>query len=179
MFPSGHPSKYWLGSTLLNFSDRTRTGVFSVIWPLASVRVTLKVFQLHVFTPREQIKKAEHQRLLKERSQKCSAFLLKRSRLVFKRVVAFLTPSQWSLRLKSTALVGQWIPPWTWPNKKGRTPKTPQKREVRSALPFSKASPFWGRLVKLTRQIIQSKGLSLNRSQYGSCSTKYDTPAGS
>jgi hypothetical protein len=90
---------------------------------LASVRVTLKVFQLHVFTPREQIKKAEHQRLLKERSQKCSAFLLKRSRLVFKRVVAFLTPSQWSLRLKSTALVGQWIPPWTWPNKKGRTPE--------------------------------------------------------
>ena len=123
MFPSGHPSKYWLGSTLLNFSDRTRTGVFSVIWPLASVRVTLKVFQLHVFTPREQIKKAEHQRLLKERSQKCSAFLLKRSRLVFKRVVAFLTPSQWSLRLKPTALVGQWIPPWTWPNKKGRTPE--------------------------------------------------------
>ena len=123
MFPSGHPSKYWLGSMLLNFSDRTRTGVFSVIWPLASVRVTLKVFQLHVFTPREQIKKAEHQRLLKERSQKCSAFLLKRSRLVFKRVVAFLTPSQWSLRPKSTALVGQWIPPWTWPNKKGRTPE--------------------------------------------------------
>lgn len=27
-------------------------------------------------------------------------------------------------------------------------------------------------------QIIQSKGLSLNRSQCGSCSTKYDTPAG-
>ena len=27
--------KYWLGSTLLNFSDRTRTGVFSLIWPLA------------------------------------------------------------------------------------------------------------------------------------------------
>ena len=35
VFPGGHPSKYWLGSTLLNFSDRTRTGVFSVIWPLA------------------------------------------------------------------------------------------------------------------------------------------------
>ena len=35
-----------------------------------------------------------------------------------------------------------------------------------------------GRLVELTRQIIQSKGQSLNRSQYGSCSTKYDTPAG-
>ena len=32
--PGGHPSKYWLGSTLLNFSDQTRTGVFNVIWPL-------------------------------------------------------------------------------------------------------------------------------------------------
>ena len=37
VFPGGHPSKYWLGSTLLNFSDRTRTGVFSVIWPLATL----------------------------------------------------------------------------------------------------------------------------------------------
>ena len=35
VFPGGHPSKYWLDSTLLNFSDRTRTGVFNVIWPLA------------------------------------------------------------------------------------------------------------------------------------------------
>ena len=39
VFPGGHPSKYWLSSTLLNFSDRTRTGVFNVIWPLASTRV--------------------------------------------------------------------------------------------------------------------------------------------
>ena len=44
VFPGGHPSKYWLGSTLLNFSDRTRTGVFSVIWPLASERVEIKHF---------------------------------------------------------------------------------------------------------------------------------------
>ena len=42
MFPGGHPSKYWLDSTLLNFSDRTRTGVFNVIWPLA--------FESHKFT---------------------------------------------------------------------------------------------------------------------------------
>jgi hypothetical protein len=34
VFPGGHPSKYWLGSMLLNFSDRTRTGVFNMIWPL-------------------------------------------------------------------------------------------------------------------------------------------------
>ena len=44
VFPGGHPSKYWLGSTLLNFSDRTRTGVFSVIWPLASERGEIKHF---------------------------------------------------------------------------------------------------------------------------------------
>ena len=37
VFPGGHPSKYWLGSMLLNFSDRTRTGVFNMIWPLARV----------------------------------------------------------------------------------------------------------------------------------------------
>ena len=34
VFPGGHPSKYWRGSMLLNFGDRTRTGVFSMIWPL-------------------------------------------------------------------------------------------------------------------------------------------------
>ena len=45
MFPSGHPSKYWLGSTLLNFSDRTRTGVFSVIWPLAKEGARNILFQ--------------------------------------------------------------------------------------------------------------------------------------
>ena len=33
VFPGGHPSKYYPGSTLLNFGDRTRTGVFNVIWP--------------------------------------------------------------------------------------------------------------------------------------------------
>ena len=34
VFPGGHPSKYWRGSMLLNFGDRTRTGAFSMIWPL-------------------------------------------------------------------------------------------------------------------------------------------------
>ena len=45
VFPGGHPSKYWLDSTLLNFSDRTRTGVFNVIWPLASERARSSLFQ--------------------------------------------------------------------------------------------------------------------------------------
>ena len=48
VFPGGHPSKYWLGSTLLNFSDRTRTGVFSVIWPLAKAKVQISKFEAQV-----------------------------------------------------------------------------------------------------------------------------------
>ena len=31
VFPSGPPSKYYLGSSAFNFSDRTRTGVFALI----------------------------------------------------------------------------------------------------------------------------------------------------
>ena len=34
MFPSGLPSKYYPGPMLLNFSDRTRTGAFNMVWPL-------------------------------------------------------------------------------------------------------------------------------------------------
>ena len=64
----------------------------------------------------------------------------------------------------------------TWPNKKGRALALKRARTL--PLFFQSSSPWLGRLVQLTRQIIQSKGLSLNRSQYGSCSTKYDTPAG-
>ena len=45
MFQGGHPSKYWVDSTLLNFSDRTRTDVFNVIWPLASERAKSSLFQ--------------------------------------------------------------------------------------------------------------------------------------
>ena len=41
--PNFIPSKYWLGSTLLNFSDQTRTGVFSVIWPLALGRSKIRL----------------------------------------------------------------------------------------------------------------------------------------
>ena len=39
VFPGGLTSKYWRGSTLLNFDDRTRAGVFNVIWPLTFVLV--------------------------------------------------------------------------------------------------------------------------------------------
>ena len=48
VFPGGHPSKYWLGSMLLNFSDRTRTGVFSVIWPLATLIAKLEGLTLKI-----------------------------------------------------------------------------------------------------------------------------------
>ena len=37
-FPSGLPSKYYPGPMLLNFSDRTRTGVFNMVWPLTRRR---------------------------------------------------------------------------------------------------------------------------------------------
>ena len=33
VFPGGPPSKYYPGPTMLNCRDRTRTGVFSVVWP--------------------------------------------------------------------------------------------------------------------------------------------------
>ncbi len=32
-FPSGLPSKYYPVPMLLNFSDRTRTGEFNMVWP--------------------------------------------------------------------------------------------------------------------------------------------------
>ena len=32
VFPGGPPSKYYPGPTMLNFRDRTRTGVFIVVW---------------------------------------------------------------------------------------------------------------------------------------------------
>jgi hypothetical protein len=51
VFPGGHPSKYWLGSMLLNFSDRTRTGAFNMIWPLARVQENVNIlFQQHTYT---------------------------------------------------------------------------------------------------------------------------------
>lgn len=37
VFPSGHPSKYYPRPMLLNFGDRTRTGVFSMVWTLAII----------------------------------------------------------------------------------------------------------------------------------------------
>lgn len=37
VFPSGHPSKYKLRPTLLNFSDWMRTGAFNVVWSLANI----------------------------------------------------------------------------------------------------------------------------------------------
>ena len=63
---------------------------------------------------------------------------------------------------------------WT-PNKKRQRPRF--KREART-LPFKK--PFnKQRTTCLTDKTNHPvKGLSLNRSQYGSCSTKYNTPAG-
>ena len=45
VFPSGHPSKYYPRPTLLDFSDRTRTGIFNVVWPLAKEIPTLTIYK--------------------------------------------------------------------------------------------------------------------------------------
>lgn len=37
VFPGGHPPKYWPRPMLLNCGDRTRTGAFSMVWPLTEV----------------------------------------------------------------------------------------------------------------------------------------------
>ena len=46
VFPSGLPSKYYPGPMLLNFSVRTRTGVFNMVWPLT--RKKAKILPLKV-----------------------------------------------------------------------------------------------------------------------------------
>ena len=50
VFPGGHPSKYWLSSTLLDFSDQTRTGIFSVIWPMAEAHAKMWPFYMKCST---------------------------------------------------------------------------------------------------------------------------------
>ena len=44
-FPSGLPSKYYPGPMLLNFSDRTRTGVFNMVWPLAGYKAKRSLYK--------------------------------------------------------------------------------------------------------------------------------------
>ena len=60
VFPGGHPSKYWRGSTLLNFGDRTRTGAFSVIWPLTRRLANNQAFQPGPQDLFEKVSKAVH-----------------------------------------------------------------------------------------------------------------------
>ena len=60
VFPGGHPSKYWRCSTLLNFGDRTRTGVFSMIWPLTRDLANNQAFQLGPEDLFEKVSKKVH-----------------------------------------------------------------------------------------------------------------------
>ena len=48
-FPSGLPSKYYPGPMLLNFSDRTRTGVFNMVWPLARGKANFTSYNHIIF----------------------------------------------------------------------------------------------------------------------------------
>ncbi len=52
-FPSGLPSKYYPGPMLLNFSDRTRTGVFNMVWPLTSNKAKYCLFKQNIVTCRQ------------------------------------------------------------------------------------------------------------------------------
>jgi hypothetical protein len=44
-FPSGLTSIYYLGQMLLNFNDRTKTGLFNLVWPMAKRKVRDQVGQ--------------------------------------------------------------------------------------------------------------------------------------
>ena len=46
---------------LLNFSDRTRTGVFNMIWPLAWVQENVKdLFQQQTYLPTRAVARSEN-----------------------------------------------------------------------------------------------------------------------
>ena len=47
-FPSGLPSKYYPGPMLLDFSDRTRTGMFNMVWPLAKYSIKIGTHQQQI-----------------------------------------------------------------------------------------------------------------------------------
>ena len=57
-FPSGLPSKYYPGPTLLDFSDRTRTGMFNMVWPLAK-------YSIKIGTHKQQISETKQLKFLK------------------------------------------------------------------------------------------------------------------
>ena len=86
----------------------------------------------------------------------------------------FQHTSSISLNFFQKLLSGGPVSCLTWtPNKKGSVLASKEAR----TLPFRK--PFKQRTTCLTDKTNHPvKGLSLNRSQCGSCSTKYDTPAG-
>ncbi len=52
-FPSGLPSKYYPGPMLLNFSDRTRTGVFNMVWTLTRSEAKYYLFKQNIVPCRQ------------------------------------------------------------------------------------------------------------------------------
>ena len=55
-FPGGPPSKYYPGPTMLNFRDRTGSGVFIVVWTCHDLESFLGVFYLSSLASRKHSK---------------------------------------------------------------------------------------------------------------------------
>ena len=47
-FPRGHPPQYWPGPTMLDFGDRTGTGILTVVWPIPSNQPTCPQIRANV-----------------------------------------------------------------------------------------------------------------------------------
>ncbi len=48
--PRWSPIQVLIGTTLIEFSDRTRTGMFNVIWPLARIIANVYVYIVNTYT---------------------------------------------------------------------------------------------------------------------------------
>ena len=44
-FAGGNPSKYYRGANLVDFGDQTRTGIFKLLWPMATI---VAKFRYHI-----------------------------------------------------------------------------------------------------------------------------------
>ena len=111
-FPSGLPSKYYPGPMLLNFSDRTRTGVFNMVWPLTSKRAKYslennkKWYADITLLPLQKERKG----LLKNNTKKQAQLLFDESSIFQKKIICLFFLTNWlfsstlSIKLKVNTL---------------------------------------------------------------------------